>query len=134
MVLLTSLVFQINISSSIVRIQVDHHSKGESLYYRKKSEHIDKGHIARRKAVLKAAQRQHPGDTFAWVGGVLFFTNALIGFWPVKGVPKIPKPGHEAKGLAAIEQPNPRRQREHFRHSAPSSHAALHRPVFRSIW
>ncbi len=102
--------------------------------YGSRKDRIIKKHVARRKAALKAAQRRHPGDTFAWVGGVLFFTNAMIGLWPVKGVPKIPKPGHEAKGLAAIEQPKPSHQREHFRRSAPSSQTVPRHRVFGSFW
>ena len=66
---------------------------------------MDKRHITRRKAVLKAVQSLHPGETFVWVGGVLHFVERL---WPVKGAPVIPKPGKEAKGSAANEQPKPR--------------------------
>lgn len=75
------------------------------MYYRERNVPLDKKHITRRKSILKAVQRLYPGETFVWVGGVLHFVERM---WPVKGAPEVPKPGKEAKGAAANEQPKPR--------------------------
>ncbi|MFA4833711.1 MAG: hypothetical protein WC619_02570 [Patescibacteria group bacterium] len=64
--------------------------------------------MAERKRTLKGRQKEYPGRTMAWIGGILYFTDRNPPT-EVPGVKELPKQGSAAIGLPVASRSASRR-------------------------